>query len=148
MPYGCARGVPYVNKTSRLSPRQSKHSVNVPELFVRVPRKDRLLNKVRHGCHDEREILSRDALRILIRRTRKYPQGPLFPHYKREAVNALIQEVAVTERWDPSLLWDGLHCHRHGAATELKKRLLVELQKAGSWKSAVQAAHYSRRVRD
>jgi hypothetical protein len=123
-------------------------SVSLEEFYVRVPRKDRILNKVRKGHHDEREIMTRDALRILKRRMMKHPEGALFPNYSRSRINEFIQEIATREGWDPTLMWDGLHCHRHGAAADLKLELLAKLQVAGSWKSPTQAAHYARRVRD
>jgi hypothetical protein len=63
------------------------------------------------------------------------------PAWNGDYLNKLIQEAAVTLKWDPRLTWDGVHCLRHGVGataraesgvTAAAREILGHSQDAGS----------------
>ena len=60
------------------------------------------------------------------------PHGePVFPWFTSAAANDLIHRAAKHFAWPPKLLWDGVHCLRHGGAQRLKEFIVAMLAQLG-----------------
>ena len=76
-----------------------------------------------------------------------YPSGPLWPDWREEKANEFIANVPKIRHWPAHLRWDGMHCHRHGAAQRAKREVLEAVKKRGNWNTDASARHYSRILR-
>jgi len=76
----------------------------------------------------------------------KGPKDLVFPGWDKEAINAVIKQVATVEAWSTKVSWS-FHSLRHGKATDLRNmgRSVAEVMRAGRWASASVAKHYSKK---
>ena len=119
--------------------------VHLEEGYIMAPRKGRELVKAREGYKEEHIIATTEAEMVLRRRCQGLKANDcVFKDWNDEEANAFVQETAKREKWPTTLKWDGMHCHRHGAAVRAKKAVLEAVKKIGPWKTDASATHYSR----
>jgi len=115
---------------------------------VVAQRKDRALVKARLGNTEEHPIVTMGAELTLRRRCKGLGAGDyLWPAWKAEKANHFIAEHSKKMRWTQRHKWDGMHCHRHGAAVNAKRAALESVKIVGGWRTAASAIHYSRIAR-
>ena len=60
------------------------------------------------------------------------PHGELvFPWFSPKKANEIVHRAARHFAWPPKLLWDGMHCLRHGGAQRLKSFIVAMMARFG-----------------
>ena len=79
-----------------------------------------------------KEVLLPEAKALLSALMAVTPHGQLvFPWFVPSAANAIIHRAAQHCAWPPKLLWDGMHCLRHGGAQRLKAFIVALMARFG-----------------
>jgi len=107
----------------------------------------------RANANNSRQLVTRKEVvlpkgQFLLRElaTRRRTWHKLFPNFKAEDLDRAIAETARAAGWPAKLVYDGMHCLRHGGASALRSFLSGLLASMGdpAAMSAATAAWYSR----
>ena len=114
-------------------------------LTVRVDKRNKCGSTFEHTA--VKEILAPDAKALILSLSRTVPHGELvFPGIDMAVLSEDIKRAALILRWPAHLLFDGVHCLRHGGAQMVKTFVSTVLARATSncGMSTRTAAWYSR----
>ncbi len=127
----------------------TRGDVKFEEGVITAPRKDRMLAKARLGTTEEHPIVTIGAEMVLRRRCKGLKDDALlWPNWQATTANRFIAAHAIEHHWNEKCKWDGMHCHRHGAAVNAKRAALDAVKIVGGWRSKASAVHYSRTIRE
>lgn len=114
-------------------------------LTVRADKRNKAGTTYEHTA--VKEILSHDAKALIMSLSGMVRHGALiFDGVDFEALSEDIKRAAVILRWPAHLVFDGIHCLRHGGAQVVKAFVCAVLERAGNncGMSAKTATWYSR----
>ena len=100
-------------------------------LTVRVDKRNKAGSIYEHTA--VKEILSRDAKTLIMSLSGMVPHGKLvFAGVDFSVLSEDIKKAAILLRWPTNLLFDGVHCLRHGGAQMVKAFVASVLERAGN----------------
>ena len=113
--------------------------------MVYLERKATKKKKGVYGKYEEHAVVTREGQRVLEKRWKacKGKDGLVFPGWRPELAREVVKATAMRLGWDKAMKWNGPHVVRHGAAGEVKRRLMSEAQVRGGWRSSAAVERYS-----
>ena len=113
------------------------------QAFVWVKRKAPAAVCIKKGEFTANSIMVPEAIDVLEARTaRAGADGLLFPDWDPRKASEVVKATAKACKWDDSVVWNGAHNARHGAARDAFDSCLADVMDTGMWDSVESAKRY------